>query len=272
MGARRGQAGPLRKRRGPGGKWRPARNRSGPGGKLGPAGGCSVGPGPRCRREHVVRQLDRVKDEEPYSELHPRVCEGLSYSFKVIVFGFKGASPVTATFPAPSAGCCFHTSCSSGLCAIAVHVTGSPGASWDPLTPSPWSPPGPHGPLIFPQDSLGPSGTPHIHPRDSLEHPETLPPSPWDASTLPQDNPEPPGTLVGPPHSPLGPLDSSMGTPAPAKCSGSAGAPQSIWAKERRASERRSEQGPPGCRKEDKGAVEQRPTGALMGRWGGKGR
>ncbi|XP_074442875.1 DDB1- and CUL4-associated factor 15-like [Larus michahellis] len=95
----------------------------GPGGQRGPAGGPSVGSGPPGSREHVVRQLDRLKDEEPYSELYPGVCEGLSDSFKVIVFGFKGISPVTAMFP-PSTGCLLHTSFSLGACAIAVHVTG----------------------------------------------------------------------------------------------------------------------------------------------------
>ncbi|KAM6356488.1 uncharacterized protein FN964_005824 isoform 1-T3 [Alca torda] len=88
--------------------------------RSGRLGACPPGP-----PERVVRRPDRREDEERYSELHPRVCEGLSHFSKVIVFSFNRASPVTATFPASSAGCFFHTSCSSGLCAIAVHVTGA---------------------------------------------------------------------------------------------------------------------------------------------------
>ncbi|KAM6335011.1 uncharacterized protein FN964_013387 isoform 1-T1 [Alca torda] len=118
----------------------------GPGGQRGPAGGCSVGSVPRGRREHVVRQLDRVKGEEPYGELYPRVCKGLSDSSKVIVFSFKGVSPVTATFSPPAQA-----------------------ASSTPAVP--------RGPVPLPS--------------------------------------------------------TSQGTPASAKCSGSAGAQQSIWAKER---------------------------------------
>ncbi|XP_040436964.1 LOW QUALITY PROTEIN: DDB1- and CUL4-associated factor 15 [Falco naumanni] len=59
--------------------------RGGPGGKRGPAGaagGSSVGPGPRGRREHVVRQLDRVKisgqlSPRLFRKLPPRVCVSL---------------------------------------------------------------------------------------------------------------------------------------------------------------------------------------------------
>ncbi|KAM6356487.1 uncharacterized protein FN964_005822 isoform 4-T10 [Alca torda] len=70
----------------------------GTGGKRGSAGGSSVWPGSPGRREHVVRHLDRVKDEEPYNNPYLRVCEGLSDSSKVIVFSFKGVFPITATF------------------------------------------------------------------------------------------------------------------------------------------------------------------------------
>ncbi|KAM6353309.1 uncharacterized protein FN964_006984 [Alca torda] len=92
----------------------------GPGAQRGPAGGRSVGSGPRGRREHVVRQLDRVKDEEPYSELYPRVCEGLSDSSKL-----QGTIPHHCHISPPSAGCLLHTSCSLGACAVTVHVTGA---------------------------------------------------------------------------------------------------------------------------------------------------
>ncbi|KAM9214409.1 DDB1- and CUL4-associated factor 15 [Leptosomus discolor] len=59
--------------------------RGGPGGKRGPAGaagGSSAGPGPRGRREHVVRQLDRVKlsgqlSPRLFRKLPPRVCVSL---------------------------------------------------------------------------------------------------------------------------------------------------------------------------------------------------
>ncbi|XP_064355482.1 DDB1- and CUL4-associated factor 15 isoform X4 [Dromaius novaehollandiae] len=59
--------------------------RGGPGGKRGPAGaagGSSAGPGPRGRREHVVRQLDRVKisgqlSPRLFRKLPPRVCISL---------------------------------------------------------------------------------------------------------------------------------------------------------------------------------------------------
>ncbi|XP_054664035.1 DDB1- and CUL4-associated factor 15 [Grus americana] len=59
--------------------------RGGPGGKRGPAGaagGSSAGSGPRGRREHVVRQLDRVKisgqlSPRLFRKLPPRVCVSL---------------------------------------------------------------------------------------------------------------------------------------------------------------------------------------------------
>ncbi|KAM9260129.1 LOW QUALITY PROTEIN: DDB1- and CUL4-associated factor 15 [Morus bassanus] len=59
--------------------------RGGPGGKRGPAGaagGSSAGPGPRGRRDHVVRQLDRVKisgqlSPRLFRKLPPRVCVSL---------------------------------------------------------------------------------------------------------------------------------------------------------------------------------------------------
>ncbi|KAM8793892.1 DDB1- and CUL4-associated factor 15 [Eudromia elegans] len=59
--------------------------RGGPGGKRGPAGaasGSSAGPGPRGRREHVVRQLERVKisgqlSPRLFRKLPPRVCVSL---------------------------------------------------------------------------------------------------------------------------------------------------------------------------------------------------
>ncbi|XP_049665590.1 DDB1- and CUL4-associated factor 15 [Accipiter gentilis] len=59
--------------------------RGGPGGKRGPAGaagGSSAGAGPRGRREHVVRQLDRVKisgqlSPRLFRKLPPRVCVSL---------------------------------------------------------------------------------------------------------------------------------------------------------------------------------------------------
>ncbi|KAM6353391.1 DDB1- and CUL4-associated factor 15-like isoform 2-T2 [Alca torda] len=98
--------------------------RGGPGGKQGSGGGCSVGPDPRGRREHVVRQLDRVKNEEPYSDLYSRVCEGLSDSSKVIAFGFEGVSPLSLPHFPPRGDCLLYTSHSLGACGIAVHVTG----------------------------------------------------------------------------------------------------------------------------------------------------
>ncbi|XP_074429487.1 DDB1- and CUL4-associated factor 15-like [Larus michahellis] len=104
---------------GAGGKWRPARNRR----CVVRTGSGARRAGVRSGRARVVRQLDRVKDEEPYSELYPRVCERLSDSSRVTVFGFKDISSVTAMFP-PSAGCLLHTSFSLGACAIAVHITG----------------------------------------------------------------------------------------------------------------------------------------------------
>ncbi|XP_071656722.1 LOW QUALITY PROTEIN: DDB1- and CUL4-associated factor 15 [Patagioenas fasciata] len=59
--------------------------RGGPGGKRGPAGaagGSSAGSGPRGRRDHVVRQLDRVKisgqlSPRLFRKLPPRVCVSL---------------------------------------------------------------------------------------------------------------------------------------------------------------------------------------------------
>ncbi|KAM6336261.1 uncharacterized protein FN964_012960 isoform 2-T2 [Alca torda] len=41
-------------------RWK--RVRAGPRRKRGPAGGLSAGPGPRGRREHVVKHLERVKN------------------------------------------------------------------------------------------------------------------------------------------------------------------------------------------------------------------
>ncbi|KAK4805956.1 hypothetical protein QYF61_022179 [Mycteria americana] len=91
MGVRRGRAvggGPGRSgSRGGRGKMAPSSKseRGGPGGKRGPAGaagGSSAGPGPRGRREHVVRQLDRVKisgqlSPRLFRKLPPRVCVSL---------------------------------------------------------------------------------------------------------------------------------------------------------------------------------------------------
>ncbi|XP_054064006.1 uncharacterized protein LOC128912336 [Rissa tridactyla] len=213
------------------------------------------GPGTRsgrARREHVVRQLDRVKDEEPYRELYPRVCEGLSNSSKVVVhcLRLQGSVPVTAMFPPPSAGCLLHTSCSLGVCAVAIHVTGSPGALWDPTTLLPWSPLGPYyTPALEPSRT---PWTPHIPPElsgacwDTPYSPLGLPGGPWDPSTHPQDTPEPPGT----PHSPLGP---------PGPLHGDTSSCQMLWEHwsltghlgKEEMSERGTEQGPPGCREEE---------------------
>ncbi|KAM6326812.1 uncharacterized protein FN964_016523 [Alca torda] len=57
---------------------------------------CAVTMQDRGKGSGVFREYE---GEEPYSELYPWVCEGLSDSSKVIVFSFKGVSPVTATFP-----------------------------------------------------------------------------------------------------------------------------------------------------------------------------
>ncbi|XP_063175182.1 basic salivary proline-rich protein 1-like [Chroicocephalus ridibundus] len=145
--------------------------RGAPGEQRGPAGGCWAGPGRRGRREHVVKQLDRVEDEEPHSDLFPRVWGGPGDSSAVLVSGCKGTSP--GTLPHPLQG--------------PQSPLEPPRTFQSPLGPpgDPQSPPGPTGTRTFPQGrSPKPPGTPRVPPLDPSG---TL-------SRSPQDTPEPSGT------------------------------------------------------------------------------
>ncbi|XP_063206351.1 uncharacterized protein LOC134522531 isoform X2 [Chroicocephalus ridibundus] len=63
-----------------------------------------------------LHRLPHSSDEESYSDLYRRVCEGLSDSSKVIAFGFKGVSP-RHRHVSPSVGTAFSTQLfPGGLC------------------------------------------------------------------------------------------------------------------------------------------------------------